>query len=192
MVLSFKKYSCNTQLCTAALGRTNWRRIVLPPSLSVHTNGITHSRQNKCYAIAAEKVPTCNQWACRNEDCTRQPHNTTKVASGNFFLKIMNCRDQLSEGRTVFLYLYCNIPREIKNKCLQAIHNCPRTNHFPGLSPLRSWWKKSHRIQILQHPYKKKIYFGGHEDTVKILRLMYLFLLYYINIEYIKRIKYII
>lgn len=32
-------------------------------------------------------------------------HNTTKVASGIFFFKILNCRDQLSEVKTVFLYL---------------------------------------------------------------------------------------
>lgn len=71
VVLSFKKYSFNTQLCTGALGRTNWRRIVLPQSLSVHTNGISHSRQNKCYDVAVEKMPMHNQWAPRNEDCTR-------------------------------------------------------------------------------------------------------------------------
>lgn len=105
VVLSFKKYSFNTQLCTGALGRTNWRRIVLPQSLSVHTNGISHSRQNKCYDVAVEKMPMHNQWAPRNEDCTRETLEYNQGSIRIFFLKILNCRDQLSEVRTVFLYL---------------------------------------------------------------------------------------
>lgn len=122
--IGFKKYSCNTFLCTAAIGKLNWRRTVLPQKLPLPTSGTSHNKQKRCSDTAVEKELTCNQWARKNRNGTRVPRQHNQGSVRNIFLKVLNCRDQLSKVWTVFLYLQLQYSQG-DTKQVSSIYICP-------------------------------------------------------------------
>lgn len=75
---------------------------------------MVHHIANKAgAAIQLKKICLrVNNEPARTETEQGYHENTTKAAAENFFLKILNCRDQLSKVGTVFLYLFLQYSQE--------------------------------------------------------------------------------